>query len=620
MEDRRGMGSVIDQSSLINTRSDSKVAWRKRSNEELGKKTEILRKRNKMRDLESVFRSEGSEPLFSKSSMINELTNKFHLGTEEETCQITEEPVTKISDNFQTIDARGNSVSLSEDATRLSLGHFSNPPRSMDLNAEPCIPKDTGHDDAPANVDAVCKPFMLTKNLTDHDTNSITSRRRGLDLNAEEVCSSVYHDQFFTYKSHEHLKSRDLSECGSSTGPLDEKDSLRLWKEMKQNGFLSSSHGGIPIPKQRGRKSKNDMLKRKMELVKREQVNRFTKIAAPSGLLNELNPGIINHVRNSKQVHSIIKALVRSEKLENGRIQSRSANNLKRTKEMNDRSKDMETMHDSGTTQLNVPHGNESGRQTPLFLNKVEIPLKSDHMVAGHSYLGAGKVSHETSVASHITSGRVHETLPLKLSSSAKMASENTSSVSSEASENQATVSSLSLKAATIASQWMELLHQDIRGRLSALRRSKKRVQAVIQTELPLLLSKELSSNQENDPCASQSSAGGCPNPPNIANPEMHQTKWTSLFEQMEKALSEEGRHLESWLNQVTEMRLHCDRGLQPINWFAGLGLPHVGRSENESRLKNMENPERELAIRAVAASIYSTCNYATSMENVSCF
>ena len=56
------------------------------------------------------------------------------------------------------------------------------------------------------------------------------------------------------------------------------------------------SHGGIPTPKQSMRKINSDVIKKKMELVKREQVDRFTKIATPSGL----NPGIINYVRNKK--------------------------------------------------------------------------------------------------------------------------------------------------------------------------------------------------------------------------------------------------------------------------------------------------------------------------------
>ncbi|KAJ4976964.1 hypothetical protein NE237_002070 [Protea cynaroides] len=336
----------------------------------------------------------------------------------------------------------------------------------MDLNAEPRIPKDLVHDYAPANV-GICKPSMLTKQGIDHDTNFTSSRSTRLDLNAN-ASSSVYNDQFFPYKSHEHLKSRDVLECRNSTSPLHEKDYMRIWREMKQNGFLSSSYGGIPLAKKKGRKSKNDMLKKKMELAKREHVNRFTKIAAPSGLLNELNPGIINHVRNSKQVHSIIEALVRSEKHENGYNQSRSASNVRREpKEMNDRRKDMKNIYDSGTSQLNVSHGNESGGQTSMFSKKVAIPLNFDHMVVGDSYFGARRVMDETSGALPITSDREHETLTLKLSSSATTASENTCSVSKEELENQANVSSLSVKAATIASRWLEFLHQDIRGRLA---------------------------------------------------------------------------------------------------------------------------------------------------------
>lgn len=124
------------------------------------------------------------------------------------------------------------------------------------------------------------------------------------------------------------------SECGSSSVPVEANDPMKLWKAMKENGFLSnphgatssscvvsSSHGGIPAPRKRGRKSKtnNDAAmvakKRKIEIARKEEVyNRFAKLAAPSGLLNELNPGIINHVRNKKQVLSIIQSIVKSDK------------------------------------------------------------------------------------------------------------------------------------------------------------------------------------------------------------------------------------------------------------------------------------------------------------------
>ncbi|GKU98263.1 hypothetical protein SLEP1_g11287 [Rubroshorea leprosula] len=82
-------------------------------------------------------------------------------------------------------------------------------------------------------------------------------------------------------------------------------DSLRVWKEKKQNGFLSSSsssRGGISVSVQntsvvssshcgrRGRKSNKDHVK-KMELAKRQQVDSFTNVAATTGLLNGSNLG-----------------------------------------------------------------------------------------------------------------------------------------------------------------------------------------------------------------------------------------------------------------------------------------------------------------------------------------
>lgn len=75
-----------------------------------------------------------------------------------------------------------------------------------------------------------------------------------------------------------------------------------------------------------------------------------------------------------------------------------------------------------------------------------------------------------------------------------------------------------------------------------ALRRSKKRVRNVIQTELPYLLSKEFTSNQENEPNFAQSSEAGSTK----AISEMHVVRWRSLFSQMDKTLYEEGKHLVS--------------------------------------------------------------------------
>jgi len=77
----------------------------------------------------------------------------------------------------------------------------------------------------------------------------------------------------------------------------------------------------------------------------------------------------------------------------------------------------------------------------------------------------------------------------------------------------------------------------------AALRRSKKRVHAVITTELPFLLSKEFSSNQENDPYVTKGSALVSPS---NATAELHRARWSKLFNQMDSALSEEEKELVS--------------------------------------------------------------------------
>lgn len=171
---------------------------------------------------------------------------------------------------------------------------------------------------------------------------------------------------------------------------------MRVWKEMKQNGFLSSSHGGVPVPpvpKSRGRKKGNEsLIKKKIEIAKKEQVDRFAKVAAPSGLLNELNPGIINHVRNRKQVHSIIENLVRSARTENKHGESKQ------------KGLENETWKDSYGCQ-------------------------SDELRGHHANVNCED-----------------DTLSLKLSSSANMESVNMSHLSNEESGNMSTVDSLSFK------------------------------------------------------------------------------------------------------------------------------------------------------------------------------
>jgi hypothetical protein len=270
--------------------------------------------------------------------------------------------------------------------------------------------------------------------------DAVNTRGINVDLNAEDDTSSVNVEPASFQKEHGHFKSMDVSESGSSAGPPKEKDPMRIWMEMKRNGFISSVHGGIPVPKKRGRKSKTEILEQKMELAKREQINRFTKIAAPSGLLNDLNPGIINHVRNKKQVHSIIEALV-TEKHENR--SKREAHRMSGGIDFNKR--DLECVKDPSKHQPTFSHeegtfyGSAGGRQA----------RKSHATKNGSSWIfedkgrncdtySAEKAGHCVSNASHVTEDDV---LSLKLSSSMKASMSST-----DFSNEESSVSSLSLK------------------------------------------------------------------------------------------------------------------------------------------------------------------------------
>ncbi|WCJ20086.1 hypothetical protein M5689_002345 [Euphorbia peplus] len=66
-------------------------------------------------------------------------------------------------------------------------------------------------------------------------------------------------------------------------------------------------------------------------------------------------------------------------------------------------------------------------------------------------------------------------------------------------------------------------------------------------------------------------------------------------------------------------MQLHCDLGLQSVQWNTVYGFLPQETSENCTRIGKPDSSERDLAVRAAAASIYSTCRLLTSKENVPC-
>ncbi|CAA7031994.1 unnamed protein product [Microthlaspi erraticum] len=439
------------------------------------------------------------------------------------------------------------------------------------------------------NIDVDCEKRSLVK-------------RSGLELQDHAVSSCVNDELSSVCSSRRHDKSSSTdvySECGSSNVPVEEKDQgMKRWEAMKQNGFLSnphggisvtssscvvsSSHGGIPVPRKRGRKIKNNnndaamVKKRKIEIARKEEVDRFARLAAPSGLLNELNPGIINHVRNKKQVLSIIESIVKSER-DSGNFYHHSMRHSNTT---------------AGTSRKHLEDVNTDGF-------KYAMPEDSYSMRYYEEKYADGELSEE------------NNTFGSRLQGASKF-SENASSLSSEDTADLNCASVLTVKAATVASQWLELLHQDIKGRVSALRRSKKRVRAVVMTELPLIIRKEFPTDQENDPNLLLHGAS------RASTVDIHKARWMALFSQLEQTLSEEEKQLESWLNQVRELQIHCESGLQHLSLTSGQNFLQLGMPMH-SRAADALVSDKDLVVRAAAASIYSTCNFLASKENITC-
>ncbi|KAK8957572.1 hypothetical protein KSP39_PZI001425 [Platanthera zijinensis] len=477
-------------------------------------------KRVKLRDLEAVIRSEEGikiSPLLSPHEKgIEDIENY----SQEEISQITRATVSRLS-----FDRPLNNSSLEVDCSVIGVGH--------------------------------------TINL---QSSTTADSRHGVDLN----------NPFYPYKKLGQVRAADSSECGSTTGPMDSNESMRKWNEMKQQGFVSSFMSIAPIPKPRNRqprKKKSEETKRKSNFVKDEMANKCTKVAAPSGLLSGLNPGIIKHVRNSKQVNSIIEAMLQNEKQE---LLHRS-------------------LEQSRTGTRGVILG-PSEHAHALEADQLDLSLNKS---VDTSFFESEVQNTESVYNTEFDD----DALTLKLSSGL---------ISSEHASNAAVVdvpldqedpASLSFRAASVASQWLGLIQQDLKGRLAALRRSKKRVKNAIQIELPYLLSRDHAPDQENESMWSQSSLHECPSKGTL---DMHMARWKSLFGQMERSLMEEGKHLERWLRQVEELQSQCDKGLK---FVSANELSGFYSAEDASVRESKESWEKECAVRAAAASIYSTSN-----------
>ncbi|XP_056863878.1 uncharacterized protein LOC108851026 [Raphanus sativus] len=279
---------------------------------------------------------------------------------------------------------------------------------------------------------------------------------------------------------------------------LERAESMRQWKEMKQNGFLSGALGG-PVasrPRKSRRRRRGDSSKKGNQVP--DTKDQHVTAPPPSGLLTGMKPGIIRHVRSKEQVYSVLESLIRNA--------------------------------DS--------NARDSTRQDKL----------SDHDI------------------------------PFTDPEQAK---------------------SLAVEAATVASQWLDFLHQDLSERLSAAQDSRNRVDDTLKAELPLLVS---SANQES------STSGGDVSLDETVT-EAHQMKWSAKFDEFKKQLQDQEKDLETALNQVKDMQSQCNEGLRQMKEASFLALLQYMCSLG----KDSTNQETNLAVQAAAASIFSTCRYLLS-------
>ncbi|CAK7323488.1 unnamed protein product [Dovyalis caffra] len=385
--------------------------------------------------------------------------------------------------------------------------------------------------------------------------------------------------------------------CAGSS--IEKNDAMRIWLELKQNGFISPSSASMPrlkpkpkpapLPTKKRERHINDGFSEKPELAKVRRVDGLAKVAAsasgllkkfnpgttpssagmlptpkkhsekcmiagpkgflkvlevepskmysrispPCGLLNEFNPGIINRIRSSKQVFSVIQALVRRDTIGNVDIPSRQENRFGE----ND-ANECPNRSDKKGLCSKAPSGNLC----------VKTEYEEEVGGLGIAVRRADNDDDKDEVKSSLSS---------------ITASENAaSSVHSEASTSTAMGSSLSLEDANAASQWLQCLRHDITRRLEALMHSRSRIQNVIRTELPALMLKEFSVDQENELFAARRSVS--------MNVDVHKAKRGTQFDQMDKALTEEAGQLELWLKQVIEMQSRNDEVFCRLNQCTG--------------------------------------------------
>lgn len=321
----------------------------------------------------------------------------------------------------------------------------------------------------------------------------------------------------------------------------------------------------------------------------KEHTDKFARVCAPSGILGKLNPGIITRLRDKKQVHAVLETVIR------GAFMTGMKDNLKlqgaKEAEDADAYQGVHGEQKAGCKETTVMKGREApsdqefdlklglaDRKTPHLRDENERQRNPPSRVELHSLNGQNTSSGSFGLRKQEPCLPEHSLTDVNLLKGGSLLISQTYSrdtimdihgvsevhqnkvCSEETLGDQKVVGYNISNAATtnatgnVASCWLELLRLDIKGRLSALRRSRRRVRSVI-------VSGQLDASKGK------------------ANHVDEMEKWRAFFVHMENVLCSEGTRLENWLNQITQMQSsYCQKKSTPSDMppLCGMDLFNV--------------------------------------------
>eukprot|EP01018_Ginkgo_biloba_P004442 Gb_34065 [translate_table: standard] len=281
-------------------------------------------------------------------------------------------------------------------------------------------------------------------------------------------------------------------------------------------------------------------LKQKTSIENKEQVCKFTKGTAPSGLLADLKPGIINRVRNRYQVHAIIEAALGSVKLNAYHRQHENQRDLEgEPKDIMEKSK----RHQRSQTVAKMCRNANPANDVCDDQYDSDRVNSGNHLLARYDNLNEEinkpKTEERASSAWNdclVDNWEPDDTNLLEKGSRMQLWTNYVGCHSNEK------------KVAAVAFQWLKVLNQDIKGRLAALKRSRKRVRTVIRDELGCNSTDQQASASDRNDCQFVQPSNTDLHDDILVNAghDIHLDEWRSLFVQMDHSLNEEGAQLVS--------------------------------------------------------------------------